>query len=252
MTTETRTISTPTLETLNNRVSVRDYSDALIDDETLHALLNAARRSPTSSNTQTYSFVVVRDPEKKRVLAGLAGDQKHIETAPVFVAICADLHRMDRGMNLHDEQMERNLEMTLIAVVDASIAGQSLALAAESIGLGTVMIGAMRNHPREVADLLGLPEGVFVVYGLCIGVPAKRAEQKPRLPDETIVHFDTYQPIAEAPLRTYDDQLAAHYRATGRRVTEDAAWTGFNAKRFNKGPRPHMREFLESQGFSLE
>lgn len=55
-----------TIETLFNRVSVRDFSPQAIDDALLDTLIHAARRTPTSSNTQTYSIVVVRDPDKKR------------------------------------------------------------------------------------------------------------------------------------------------------------------------------------------
>jgi nitroreductase len=246
-----QTITSQTIDTLNARVSIREYTDQPIDDDTLLTLLNAARRSPTSSNIQTYSFVVVRDPERKRVLAHLGGDQKHIEQAPVFVAICADLNRAARGMALHGQQLATNIETTLISVIDASIAGQSLALAAESLGLGTVMIGGMRNHPDQVADLLGLPEGVFVVYGLCIGYVAERPPQKPRLPAETVISYERYEPASDEALQTYDAQLAEHYRSIGR-STPDAAWTGFNARRLGTAPRPHMREFLKKQGFSLE
>lgn len=251
VTTTDQITTSQTIDTLNNRVSIRDYTDEPLDDATLTLLLNAARRTPTSSNIQTYSFVVVRDPERKKTLAHLGGDQKHIEQAPVFVAICADLNRVARGMALHGQTLATNTETTLISVIDAAIAGQSLALAAESLGLGTVMIGGMRNHPDQVAELLGLPEGVFVVYGLCIGHVAERTPQKPRLPDETVIHHETYQPASEEALQAYDTALAEHYRSVGR-STPDAAWTGFNARRLGTAPRPHMREFLEKHGFSLD
>ena len=117
--------------------------------------------------------MVVRNPETKQELAVLAGNQKHIETCPVFVAICADITRLRRACELHGETLAQNLENSMVSIVDASLVGMSLNTVAESLGYGTVMIGGIRNHPKEAADVLGLPDGVFVVYGMCIGVPAR-------------------------------------------------------------------------------
>lgn len=67
-------------------------------------------------------------------------------------------------------------------------------IAAESLGFGTVYIGALRNEPDAVAQLLGLPAGAVAVFGLCIGHerPGAAAEVKPRLAQEAIVHTDRY------------------------------------------------------------
>ncbi len=245
-------ISSSAIDTLNTHVSVRKYSTDPISDELLNTLIEAARRSPTSSNTQTYSLIVVRDPQKKAKLAELAGGQKHIEVAPVFVALCADMYRMNVAAQLHGETTHPNLESFLIATIDASLVGMSLAIAAESVGLGTVMIGAMRNHPYEVAELLGLPQGVYVAYGLCIGYPEVIPNQKPRLPQGVVVHHEHYKTSdIIADLQAHDNALATHYRSEGRE-TIDAAWTGFIAERFNKPIRTHLRGVLERLGFRFE
>jgi nitroreductase len=248
-----RPITSETIETLNARVSIRDYTDEPLDDATLHVLLNAARRSPTSSNTQTYSFIVVRDPEAKRELARLTGEQKHVETCPAFVVICADIARLATATTMHDGELAVNLEASMVSIVDAAIAGQSLALAAESLGLGAVMIGGIRNQPAEVIELLGLPGGVFPVYGLCLGWPdeARRTPQKPRLPEAAVIHYERYAPADTAMLAGHDAELAAHYREQGRQ-TPDAAWTGVLAKRFSRRAREHLRGVLEAQGFSFD
>ena len=57
-----------TIETLLNRVSVRDYEDRPVDDVTVDAILKAAFRAPTSSNIQAYSVIVVRDPAVREKL----------------------------------------------------------------------------------------------------------------------------------------------------------------------------------------
>lgn len=245
------TVTSDTIETLNQRVSVRDYTDEPVDDETVRAILNAARRSATSSNVQSYSFVVVRDPETKRQLAHLAGNQKHIETCPVFVAVCADISRLMQASEMHNQTFAINLETSMVAIVDAALVGQSASLAAESLGLGTVMIGGMRNHPSEVIELLGLPKGVFVLFGLCLGWPALKTPQKPRLQEEAIIHYERYTPITNETLIEHDAQLAQNYRDQGRN-TPDAAWTGVIAQKFNRKNREHLRGVLEDQGYNFD
>lgn len=240
------------IDTLNSHVSIRHYTEADIDENTLRKMLNAARRSPTSSNMQAYSLVVVRDHETKQKLAVLGGNQRHIETCPVFVAVCADISRLETACQMHDTTLARNTENLLVATVDAALVGMSLSTAAESLGLGTVMIGGMRNHPQEVAQLLDLPDGAFVVFGMCIGWPAKHPPQKPRLPEDLIIHYERYNTEdVEQKLRDHNAELADHYRSQGRN-TPDAAWTGVMADKFSTPRRPDLKTILEKLGFRFE
>lgn len=243
---------TDTIATLNEHVSIRKYQDTPIDEELLLTLLRSAQRSPTSSNMQAYSFVVVRDPETKLTLSELAGNQQHIIDCPVFVAVCADISRLAVACEMHGTSLARNTENMLVATIDAAIAGMSLATAAESVGLGTVMIGGIRNHPREAAELLGLPDGAYVVYGMCLGWPALRPAQKPRLSDDAMIHFERYsENDTAAMLADYDADLAEHYRSEGR-TTPDAAWTGVIAKKFSHPRRADLREVLTDLGFCFD
>ncbi len=242
------------IDTLNSRLSIRNYIDRKIEDEMLDTILNSARRSPTSSNMQSYSFIVVRDQKKKRELAKLAGNQKHIETCDTFVAICADTSRLENACNMHGKSLGKGLETTLVATVDASLAGMSLSLAAESYGLGTVMIGGMRNHPDKVAELLCFPKGVYVVFGMCIGWPDndKKGNKKPRMDETAIIHREQYDTSdMEKKLNEYDNGLAEHYRGEGRE-TPDAAYTAVIANKFNQPRRTHLKGTLEELGFKLD
>ena len=246
--------STPITELLEERVSIRRYRDKPISNEMLRTILNSARRSPTSSNMQAYSIIVVRNPETKKELAVLGGNQRHIETCDVFLAVCADIHRLEQVCAIHESRLARNLENMLVATVDASLVGMSIATAAESFGLGHVMIGGMRNHPQEVADLLGFPEGVYVVFGMCLGWPdaQKIPPQKPRLPEELVIHYEAYDNSDKTiQLQAHDVELAEHYRSLGRNL-DDAAWTGVMAKKFTQPRRPELRETLENMGFRFD
>jgi nitroreductase len=239
------------LDALMSHVSIRKYTDQPINDQTLQRILDAARRAPTSSNTQSYSIIVVRDAETKRTLAELVGNQKHVETCAVFMAFVADLSRLKRATALHDSPLAINNELTMVAIVDASLVGMAAQVAAESLGIGTVMIGGARNLPEEIARLLNLPEGAFVVYGMCLGYPAERPAQKPRLPEAEVVHYERYQQQGDDLLHEYDARLALHYRDEGR-TTADAAWTGVMAKQFSQPRRPFMRAVLEKLGLNFD
>lgn len=240
------------LETLGRHVSIRRYQDRDIPEETLERLWVAAQRAPTSSNMQAYSLVIVRDPARKARLAELAGGQRHVAECPVFTAVCADIRRLRRACEQHEARLAQNTENTLVATIDAALLGMALNLAAESIGLGAVMIGGMRNRPAEVAQELGLPSGVYVTFGLCLGWPAEAPPEKPRMPLSLIVHREQYDEAAlDAELRAYDEVLAAHYRGEGRR-SPDAAWSGIIARGFGQPRRADLRERLEGLGFSFE
>jgi FMN reductase [NAD(P)H] len=92
------------------------------------------------------------------------------------------------------------LEGFFNAAIDAALALQSCILAAETLGLGTCPISVLRNHITEIAEILGLPDKVFPVAGLCLGYPAQPGFISMRLPFEASVHIDAYDDsgLAEA------------------------------------------------------
>ena len=246
---------TAVTQTLNQHASVRSFINKPVPDEMLHTILNAARRSPTSSNMQTYSIIVIRSPETRQKLAVLAGNQKHIEQCDVFVGFLADISRLENVSQMHGQPLAKSLETTLVATVDAALVGMSVQTAVESFGLGAVMIGGMRNQPQEVAELFGFPPGVYMVFGMSIGWPVEEAAPatlKPRLPEELVIHHEQYNPADPRPLiDRYDAELADYYGQQNRNQ-HSAAWSGPIAKRLNKPVRPHLRQTLQEMGFRFD
>ncbi len=252
---KTDLVETAVTQTLNQHTSIRSFLDKPVPDDMLNTILNAARRSPTSSNMQTYSIIVVRSPATRQKLAVLAGNQKHIEQCDVFVGFLADINRLEIVSQMHNQPLAKSLETTLVSTVDATLVGMSVQTAVESFGLGAVMIGGMRNQPQAVADLLGFPQGVFMVFGMSIGWPvadAAPANLKPRLPEALVIHHEQYDQTDPRPLiEQYDAQLAAYYGQQNRNQ-HPAAWSGPIAKRLNKPSRPYLRQTLEEMGFQFE
>src|SRR5690606_6037854 len=159
---------TPVLDTLLAHRSVRAFSDQPVDDETVHTLVAAGQSASTSSNLQVWSVVAIRDPERKARLSQLAKGQAHVANCPVLLLWLADLSRLETLGAQQNMPVEGTdfLEFFLMGSVDAALAAQNAAIAAESLGLGLTFIGGMRDHPAEVAAELGLPPKVFAVFGM--------------------------------------------------------------------------------------
>jgi FMN reductase (NADPH) len=255
-------MSTPTIELMHGHWSVRDYRDEPVLADQIEAVLAAGQRASTSSNLQTYSVVVVQDPDRKARLAELCGSQEQIYQAPVFLAWCADLARLGRVCQMRGyEQANGYVEDFLVGVMDAALAMQNAALAAESLGLGICYIGAIRNNPREVIELLGLPRLVFPVSGMTLGWPVAEPFIRPRLPLEAVLHWERYDTAGEAEaLEAYDQAMIETGIYQGRQVPvpgieeemEAYGWLEHSARRASRPVRTHLRENLHRQGFELK
>lgn len=245
-----------TIELLSKRVSVRRYKPDPVPEAMVEAILKAAFRAPTSSNIQSYSVIVVRDREVLKQLAPVTGNQKHVADAPVFLAFCADLTRIAYALDQRGHSVaDNNMETGLVSSIDAALVGMCASLAAESLGLQGVMIGAVRNDATASAKILGLPDRVYCVFGMCLGFPEEAPAQKPRMDYAGMVHYERYghqpdgQPLA-SHLAAYDAELAMHYRATGRATTDDS-WTHDMDKKFHPWLRDKLRQQLKERGFDF-
>ncbi len=238
--------------------SIRSYQETPLPAGALELLVAAAQSASSSSNLQAWSVVAVADPDRKARLAHLAGDQAHIRQAPLFLVWLADLSRLARAAEsrgLPHAALDYT-EMFLLAAVDAALAAQNAAVAAESLGMGVVYIGALRNRPEQVAAELGLPPGAFAVFGMCVGYPADdSAAVKPRLPQAAVLHREVYDASGEpAALAAYSQAMAGFYAEQQMQVRGD--WVEHSARRV-AGPetlsgRDTLRASLERLGFPLK
>jgi nitroreductase len=247
-----------TLALLMSHRSVRGFRPDPVPPGTLAMMVAAAQSAATSSNLQTWSVVSVTDPTRRAALAKLANNQKHIEECPLFLVWLADISRNDRLGKAEGKMLEvlPYLETYLVAAIDAALAAQNAVVAAESIGLSTVYIGALRNDPSQVAELLELPPGCMGVFGLCVGYPKDGVanEVKPRLAQQAILHHDRYKVSnEEAALReAYDKELAVYSR---RHEMSQYSWTERVLGRMGKisalSGRHTLTATLRKLGFAL-
>jgi FMN reductase (NADPH) len=254
-------MTTPTIEQIHAHGSVRKYRPDPVPPSLVETIVAAGQRSSTSSNLQTYSVIAVTEAAMRARLAELCGDQAHIVQAPVFLAWCADLSRLDRVCQLRDyRQVTEYVESFLIAAVDAAIAMQTAAVAAESLGLGMCFIGGIRNHTQDVIELLRLPQLVFPISGMTLGWPKFKPRTRPRLPLAAILHWETYDRSEEdEALHSYDRDMRETGIYRGRQVpvsgideeTDDYGWLEHSARRASKPIRTNLRAVLRAQGFDL-
>jgi nitroreductase len=216
-----------TIAGMLDHCSVRGYRPDALPPGTLETLVAAAQSAATSSNLQTWSVVSVEDPAARAVMTEVAGGQKHIMECPLFLVFLADVGRNDR-MGIEEGTPLAGmpyLETFLVAAIDAALAAQNAVVAAESLGLSTVYIGALRNDVQRVADTLGLPSGTVGVFGLCVGYakPGSEGEVKPRLPQTIILHRGRYDTLGETVTRAaYDAEMS---RFSQRNEMAADTWT---------------------------
>ena len=162
-----------TIATLLAHRSVRAYLPRALPDGTIETLVAAAQSASSSSNLNLWSVIAVTDQAIKAELAVLARNQRHIEEAPLILLWVADLARAE-AIGAREGAATEGLDYLdsfVTAAVDAGLAAQNAVIAAESLGLGTVYIGALRNRTEDVAALAGLPQRAVVVFGLVVGWP---------------------------------------------------------------------------------
>jgi FMN reductase (NADPH) len=254
-------MNNPTLDLIHAHGSVRRYKPDPVPASLVETIIAAGQRASTSSNMQVYSVVAITNAEKRAKLAKIAGGQKHITQAPLFLLWCADRARLDRACELRGyEQNTETLENFLVAAVDAAIAAQNAALAAESLGLGICYIGAIRNDTTAVIKLLDLPKGVFPITGMTLGYPEEAPMIRPRLPQEAILHWESYNHNQDDALHAYDQAMIETGIYNNRQIpvsgkegeTEAYGWMEHTARRASTPKREEMLSLVKKQGFGMK
>lgn len=178
---------------LNHR-SIRKYKSDPIPDDILQEILQAGIRTSSSGNMQTYSIIVTQDQQLREKLLEPHLGQKMVVDAPVFLTFCADFNRMRRWLKLNQAADNfNNFFSFLIGAIDAVLVSQTVALAAESHGLGLCFLGSTLANADAIGEILGLPKNVVPVTGFSVGYPDEQPDLRDRLPFSSLVHWETYR-----------------------------------------------------------
>ena len=240
--------------TVLDRRSIRRYEREDIPQETIDLIYEAIRNTPTSYNGQQFSVIDIDDQSIKEQLYELTG-QKQIKTCRRFLVFCADYNKIytlaaSKSADMPDFPM--TADGVIVGVVDATLAMMSAIIAAESTGLGTCPIGYARTAaPEAVAKILKLPQHVFVVCGLAIGIPREMPDLKPKQPVDLVIHHNTYrQDNMTKELVEYDNEISEYNRTrTGTKTDND--WCNHIIGYYKEAMAYHTLDALRRRGFDV-
>ena len=257
-------IWTPEVEALLNHKSVRTFLPEALPEGAIETMVAAAQSASNSSALNQWSLVAVTDPGLKQQISDTVARSvpveriPWIEEAPALLLWVADLSRgagitQDAG---REPVVLDYLDSFLMASIDAALAAQNAAVAAESIGLGIVYLGVMRNIAKQVADIINLPEYSFVTFGMAVGLPddARTSSIRPRPAQPMVLHYNQYE---QERYRKYLESYETAYQAFRRRQNmSDKTWTGSVIESATSmaylGGRNALRETVIQRGFKLK
>lgn len=185
-------------DVIHGHRSIREYEDREISQELLDKILDAGIRASSSGNMQSYSIIVTRDKEIKEKLYDAHMEQSMVVDAPVLLTFCADFNRMRKWLDLNEAPVHfDNFMSFMIGAIDATLASQNCALAAEDTGLGICYMGSTLANCDRIGELLNLPPNVVPVVGYSLGYPAENPAPRDRLPKQGLVHYEQYHDYSD-------------------------------------------------------
>ena len=245
-----------------SRKTVRRYSDKMPSEELLDLLVASALSASAKSDFQQASILRVRDPKKRTAIGALFPSMPWIGTSPVFFVFLGDARRLQRIGKLRGKPVENGtLEGFFNASIDAALAMQTMIICAESVGLGVCPISVIRNEVGKVADVLGLPDLVFPVAGLCLGYPSGDGFVSLRLPRGVTTHADRYDDSAlAAGIDDYDRRRNAIHAIPKEQQRSNAefgeaafyGWSEDKARQAAKAEGAAFPPYLRAHGFSFD
>ena len=200
-----RTIMNEVIKQLNERKSVRVFTEEEIPEEIVQEILTSAVMAPTAGNQQLYTIIRVTDAEKKKILADSCDHQSFIAEAKLLLVFCADcLKWYEAFKDVIGDARDPGLGDMLLAVDDALIAAQNSVVAAQSFGIGSCYIGDIMENIEIQREVLELPEYVFPAALLVFGYPTEQQKERPkpeRVDMKYIVHENVYHKMSCEMLR---------------------------------------------------
>jgi nitroreductase/FMN reductase [NAD(P)H] len=249
------------------QVSHRRWADTPVTPGLLRLLAACALSAPSKSDLQQTEIVEIRDPVKRDAAQALIPSMPWIRGAPAFLVFCGSGRRLRRLFARRGgDYPNEHLDGFFNPAVDASLVMMNFMRAATAVGLVCCPISAVRDRAHALSTLLGLPEHVFPVAGLCVGFPAETLSVNPRLPLSASLHVDRIDATdatdgtaagdaeIDASVADYDRRwLAARdRRATpppADATTPRPAWSDEKVKQFSTPQHADWGAFVRSAGF---
>lgn len=248
--------SKPALETILNHRSIRKFTTQPISEDIFSTLIDAAMAGSSSGFLQSASIIRVTDPklryEIRRICAEAQNAKDGEKYGHPYVEHCAELlvFCMDnqRHQTLVPTAQIDWTEVTLVGAIDCAIMAQNLLVAAESMELGGVYLGSVRNDINRLSELLQLPTAVVPMFAMALGYPDQDPALRPRLPKDLVLSTNHYTPATEQQLQAYNQTVADYYYQV--RGEAGVTWQQTIEAYLDKPVRPAILPYLNQQGYA--
>lgn len=213
---ETYSLVDATLKVIQDRRSIRNFTDEPVSAQDLDMLMEAARQAPSGENAQPWRFIIVKSEAMRKKMGAIAGGG----SSRRFTAEYVTQKMQKRFESLQDEEKKQKAfkkltsgqvsafmaEAPVNIVVcgkkdvwdtpyDTSAAIENILLMVTALGLGACWVIApcidIRDE-EQIKDLLGIPEGFKAVSILSVGHPAREHRPRPRMPRNELVFTEKW------------------------------------------------------------
>ncbi len=176
------------IEVIKNRRTIRKFKSDPVPEEALFRVLEAARWAPSWANTQCWEFIIIKDLKVKEELSKTLKPKnpaiEAVKNAPIVIAALG--RRGVSGFYKGSPVTDKGDWL----MFDVALAVQNLTLEAYSLGLGSVIVGALNF--QEASKILNLPEKMELVALIPIGYPDEEPKPTNRKDISSIIHYDKY------------------------------------------------------------
>jgi nitroreductase len=247
------------LADMANRRVMRRYQEKPVDPALIEVLCGVAMSAPSKSDLQQADIIVVSDPAQRARLEALLPDNPWLKAAPVFLVFCGNNRRHRLLFEWRDRPfVNDHLDPFFNAAVDAGIVLATFIAAADAVGLGTCPISVIRDHSAKVSEMLGLPQRVIPVAGMCVGWPSETAHVSARLGLDTTIHDGRYdEGTLSERIDAYDKRRAAIHPYKPRDPARWGevpfyGWSEDKARQYGVPQRADFGAFVRAKGFCLD
>jgi nitroreductase len=251
---------------INNRRSIRSFLEKSVSDDVLSQVLEAGMRAPFAA--QLCSVVYTRKKEKMRELRIGA-----YRSTPVLLIFFVDLRRLEKIMYHRGHEYGYDDSMSLwLGLQDVSLVVENVTLAAEDLGLGSVLLGIAPARADSISKVFRVPKRVFPVVGMCLGYPdpSDETEIRPRFPLEFSAFEDAYLDHSEEDIQLCMKEMDEGYLAQGYYIKKHIkvplddeednigfdrySWSEHISRKFRRGrwKGERLLSILKRHGFNLE
>ncbi|MXP51035.1 oxygen-insensitive NADPH nitroreductase [Pantoea sp. SoEX] len=232
-----------------NHRSIRSFTDKSISKQQINEIISSAQSASTSSFLQCSSIIRITEKSLRSEIASISGNQRWIIESTEFWIFCADFNK---HLQICNNAKLGYIEQLIIGCIDTAMMAQNAIIAAESMNLGGVFIGGIRNDINKLIKLLHLPKFVLPLFGFCLGYPKYLPEIKPRIPIEMIIHENYYSTsLDQMALKKYNTKIKNYYQDRKMNKRKDETWNKLVQRLIIQEMRPFMLKYLREQGWAI-